>query len=206
MSVGPGERRKAVLRCWSKLLIAGGTGLLLAGCASLFPKSGAATEAMWKSYDEVQAAFDRIVPHETSVNELECLGFHPNVSPNVRLLTYVDIIQRFIPNPAITKDDLDEAVRACIEAREKSRAFELELNNVKSKRHGNLFLDMTSFKRQTHESGWQFKGLILIKDDVVVYKLSSGQPSVSKAEVKVRPLGPLQEIDGLFFRGLDAVR
>jgi hypothetical protein len=36
-----------------------------------------------------------------------------------------------------------------------------------------------------------------MKDGVVVYKLRSGQPYVDKIERKTRPLGPLQEVDGL---------
>jgi hypothetical protein len=52
---------------------------------------------------------------------------------------------------------------------------------------------------KTHETGWQFKGLILIKDGVVIYKLSSGEPQISRNGKQVKPLGPLQELDGVCF-------
>ncbi|HZI33900.1 MAG TPA: hypothetical protein VFF11_16295, partial [Candidatus Binatia bacterium] len=149
----------------------------------------------WKDYNDVEGAFKTIVPYHTTVENLQTLGFDPKVSPNVKILNYVDIIQIFMPNPGIQMKDLAPAVRDCIEARENSRAYQVELHDIVDQRHGNLFLDIFSFKRKTHESGWRFKGLILIKDNLVVYKLASGEPQVSNESKKVKPLGPLQELD-----------
>ncbi|MDD5138845.1 MAG: hypothetical protein PHY43_01130 [Verrucomicrobiales bacterium] len=170
---------------------------LTAGCKSLFPHSESTTVSHWKTYKDVEIAFGKITPYHTTVEDLQLLHFDPKLSPNVKILTYVDIIQTFLPNAAIHKEDLPGAVRACIEAKEKSRAYLVELHVTKDKRHGCLFLDIFGFKRQTHTSGWEFKGLILIKDDLVVYKLSSGDPRISRDENKVKPLGPLQEIDSI---------
>jgi hypothetical protein len=172
-----------------------GAMLLTTGCRSLFSSSESTTVSRWKSYDEVELAFLRITPYQTTVADLRTLGFDPKDSPNVKILTYVDIIQTFMPNPAIHKQDLPDAVRECIAAKENSLAYLVEPQDIRDKRHGNLFLDVFGFKRQTHESGWRFKGLILIKGDLVVYKLSSGEPRVSREDKKVKPLGPLQELD-----------
>jgi hypothetical protein len=191
---------------WLGLLLAATVVFLMSGCAALFPTERRTTESRWKTYAEVADAFDQIVPDQTTTKDLGTLGFDPTTSPNVKILTYVDIIQRFMPNPGITKADLHPSVRACIDAKEKSRAYEVELHDTKAKRHGNLLLDMAGFKRQTHESGWQFTGLILINGDLVVYKLSSGQPEVSREEKKVRPLGPLQELDNVLPAGISAVK
>ncbi|PYJ08429.1 MAG: hypothetical protein DME25_01540 [Verrucomicrobia bacterium] len=181
-------------------MLLGGMGvvLLTGGCASLFPTDRATTESRWKAYPDVEAAFDQIKTNETTAAELKLLGFDPAASPNLKILTYVDIIQRFMPNQGIRMEDLHPAVRACIEAKEQSRAFELVLKEMKSKRHGNLFLDVLGFKRLTHDTGWEFNGLILLKNDVVVYKLTSGEPAVSREAKRVRPLGPLQELEGSF--------
>ena len=43
--------------------------------------------------------------------------------------------------------------------------------------------------------GWNFKALILLNHDKVLYKLWSGQPNLDRTEQKKKPLGPLQEID-----------
>jgi len=168
---------------------------LTAGCKSLFPHGESTTVSRWKNYNDVEAAFKTIAPYCTTVDDLRTLGFHPQASPNVKILTYVDIVQTFLPNAAIHKEDLPEAVRACIDAKEKSRAYLVELHDTTNKRHGNLILDIFGFKRLTHVSGWEFKGLILIKDDLVLYKLASGEPQVSRDENRIKPLGPLQELD-----------
>ena len=170
------------------------------GCAFLLPKTQTLTKSQWNTYEEAEAAFERVLVHQTRTNELSSLGFDPEKNPNVKVLTYLDVIQRFIPNQSITLNDLEPAVRTCIEARERSQALEVELSNIKSKRYGNALLDLLGFVRKTHETGWRFKGLVLILDGRVVYKLSSGEPNVDRYDKKVRPLGPLQEIDGITSR------
>jgi len=50
------------------------------------------------------------------------------------------------------------------------------------------------FQRETHTDGWRFNGLILLKDNVVVYKLTGGQPVIQQKEENQNPLGPVQAI------------
>ena len=173
------------------------TALLASGCSFLLPTSRETAKSKWHSYTEAKAAFDRIVPGLTATNELAALGFDPSAYTNVRILTYVDVIQRFMPNRSITKDDLVPSVRAFIDSREQGQAWEFELADTQDKRYGNAFLDVTGFLKKTHQTGWQFKGLLLIQEGRVVYKLSSGLPNLERYEKKVRPLGPLQELDSL---------
>ena len=177
---------------------------LLSGCSSLLPRFHQRTKSKWASYEEVQAAFDRIIVNETRSEELATLGFHPQSNPNVRILTYLDLIQRFMPNQSLRIDDLDEAVRACIQARERSQAWEVVLSEGHSRRYGNVVLDVTGFVKKTHETGWEFAALVLILDDRIVYKLASGQPKIDRYEKRVKPLGPLQELERLVVRGVDA--
>jgi hypothetical protein len=53
---------------------------------------------------------------------------------------------------------------------------------------------LLGFKRETHTEGWRFNGLILLKDDVVIYKLTGGQPVIQETENTQNPLGPVQSI------------
>jgi hypothetical protein len=80
------------------------------------------------------------------------------------------------------------------------------VGDAKSKRYGNALLDITGFVKKTHETGWRFKGLLLIRNGVAVYKLSSGQPNQDRYEKKVRPLGPLQEVDSILVRSIEIAR
>lgn len=177
-------------------LVVAGVMLLTTGCKSLFPSQSSTVESQWKNYTEVQSAFAKIVPGLTDTNNLKSLGFYPSVSPNVKVLTYVDIIQIFMPNPGIRLEDLPEGVRKCIEGREQSCAYQIDLQTLNSHRYGNLVLDVLGFKRKTHDDGWRFNGLILIRNGVTVYKLSSGEPQISHNETIRHPLGPLQELEG----------
>ena len=180
------------------LLLLGVVGLTAAlggGCASLFSSGAKATVSTWNNFDEARAAFERIDPGKTTVTQLRALGFDPYSQPSVRILTYLDIVQHFIPNNSITLEDLPPPVRDCIRAQEMASAYHVDITVTRSQRHGNLFLDIFSFRRRTRETGWNFKALILINHDVVVYKLWSGQPHLESAEDRKRPLGPLQEID-----------
>jgi len=171
--------------------------LLNTGCQSMFPVEQARTLNLWTNYDETQITFGKIIPNQTTVEDLKALGLDPHTSPNIKVLTYLDVIARFIPNQSITKDDLPPDIKKCIESRDCCQAYELNLDVSKSKRYGNLFLDVFNFKKTTRITGWNFKGLIVIQDGLVTYKLVSGEPSVNRLDKKVRPLGPFQELDGL---------
>jgi hypothetical protein len=83
-------------------------------------------------------------------------------------------------------------VRDCIEARERCKALEVNQSASQKKRTGNAALDMTKLYRETQTSGWRFCGLILVKDGVVVYKLTSGQPGILEIAEERDTLGPLQ--------------
>ena len=54
---------------------------------------------------------------KTTVEDLKELGFDPFENPNIRVLNYLEITQRFIPNASIRLVDLHPAIRACLEAK-----------------------------------------------------------------------------------------
>ena len=151
----------------------------------------------WPDFASAKAAFDSITPGQTSIAELRTLGFDPYANPNVRILNYLDIQNRFLPNQSVRWEDLPTPVRQSIEGKESSVAYELDLTVVTSQRYGNLALDMLAFNRKTHETGWSFKALILLNHDKVLYKLWSGQPHLDRLDQKKQPLGPFQDLEGV---------
>ena len=177
------------------ILVLSPIGCTPANKSTLFMSENMRSVTVWESFDEAEAAFKKIIPHQTRVEELKALGFDPHTTPNIKILNYLDIIARFIPNSSIKKEDLHPDVLSCIELKEGCIGYELDLDIVRKKRFGSLALDMTGFEKQTQIYGWDYKALLLIKDGVVVYKLRSGQPSIDKIERKTKPLGPVQEID-----------
>lgn len=180
--------------------------LLTTGCQSLFLSHQTSSQCQWTNWDDVNLAFNHIVPQHTTTADLRAMGFDPDRTPNIKVMPYVDIVPIFMPNPNIHLADLPVGVRVFVEAKQNSCGYLVELENVKEKRHGNLFLDIFGFKRQTHHSGWRFRGLILIKDNQVVYTLASGEPNISTEDASIKPLGPFQELDACAGSLIGAVR
>lgn len=166
--------------------------LFLGACSSMLPKAEVVTISPWHSFQEIQHVFDGISPHRTTVADLRNLGLDPGENPNITILNYSDILRRFIPGPSIDARDLDEGVQECIQAKAACIGYEIRQEVIKKVRYGNFWADFLNFKRKVDILGWRFNGVILIKDKVVVYKLSGGEPSIHQYEENRNPLGPLQ--------------
>jgi hypothetical protein len=166
--------------------------LLLAGCGALLPRGESIAESPWHSYAEAQQTFDKIIPYETTAQDLKALKLDPLHNPNITLLNYSDVLRRFIPSPATDIADLEPGVQDCIEAKSACKGYEVDQKVLKRKRYGNFWADFLNFNRKTDIVGWRFNGVILMKNDLVVYKLTGGQPSIHEHEENKNPLGPLQ--------------
>lgn len=167
---------------------------LTSGCSALLPRSQESTSSPWQTYQDAQQAFDQLVPGETTSVQLKDMALDPSTNPNITILNYTDVLRRFLLSQSISLNDLDEGVRLCVSAKTSCRGFEINQKVLSKQRNGYFLLDLLGFKRDTHTKGWAFSGLILLKDDVVIYKLTGGQPSIVGNESTQNPLGPLQMI------------
>ena len=166
---------------------------IFSGCASLLPSSQITTKSLLgNSYQEVSALYGKIKCGNT-VRDLKKEGTILN-GPNVKIRNWFSVQQKFMHNPNIKHEDLPLGVQKFINAGEKGLAYEITLQNTQNKRKGNFFLDFLGFKRITEIKGWDFNGLILIVDGIVIYKLTpaEGTPEINRTEVQKKPLGPLQ--------------
>lgn len=166
--------------------------MALAGCDSMLPRSKAVAETGWGSFDDARAAFDKLQAHKTRADELAKLGFDPFANANVTLLNYSDLIRRFVPGTAALAESIDVDIRDCIAVKERCRAVEVDINNSTSERVGSFFLDFLNFRRTTEITGWRFNAVVVLKDDVVVYKLWGGRPMIKEVTESRNPMGPLQ--------------
>lgn len=172
--------------------------MLQAGCAAVLPSSKQTVESPWRSFEDAKESFDKIIPQQTSLAELKALGFDPFQDSNVKLINYLDLIQRFIPNESIRQEDLPAGVQTCLKAQGACYGYLIQPEVVNKKRYGNAFLDLLDFRRQTMISGWNVDALIVLQDELVVYKLWSGEPKILRYEDEKNPLGPFQDIGKLF--------
>jgi len=175
------------------------------GCHTILPSENKNTQTKWKSYEEVQIQFDKIIPNQTTLPELKLMGYNLTNTPNIKILTYLDLIKIFMPNASITLDDIHPEVKKCIQAKDECHAFELEIEVINKKRFGNVAADMLGFRKNTQTTGWKFRALILVRNEKVVYKLGSGQPSIDTTERKKIPLGPFQELDNFLGNSVKSV-
>ena len=182
-------------RAWRRWVAVGplwGLLCLLAACAALLPDEKKETKTPWKSYAEAERVFTGIVPNKTTLTELKAMGIDPTVVPNVMILSHSDLLRRLEAMVYFEGTGLDPAIKKCVASRQNCFAYRLEQQSIERERVGGFWTDFLNFRRITNVTGWQFDALILISNDVVVYKSWSGKPNIREVEQEHHPLGPLQ--------------
>lgn len=163
----------------------------------MLPRGETVTDGPWQNFQEAQQTFDKIILHQTTAQDLKKLQLDPATNPNITILNYSDVLRLFIPSPTLNADTLDAGVQECIAAKTGCQGYSIDQRSIKRKRYGNFWADFLNFKRKVDVVGWRFSGVILIKDNVVVYKLSGGQPAIHELEENMNPLGPFQGVGGV---------
>lgn len=167
--------------------------LTLGGCASWLPRAQSVSSP-FQTFEEARLAIDQLTPMSSTAASLSQLGLDPVHYPNTVILTHPDIVRRFVPSGLLQREDLDAGVLACLAARESCRGWEITASRLHKQRTGNFLADFTNFSRRSETTGWRFNALVLLIDDLVVYRAWGGQPRVQEVEVNTNPLGPLQDI------------
>ena len=178
--------------------------LFSSGCAtqSLLPTQGVYTESSFDTYSQVEAVVNKIKIGKTKYSDLVRMGLDLEKIPNVKRLTYLDVMKKFnLDSPSrytIFNDiELPDGVIKTLEAREKGRTYEINLERLRNQREGSLVLDMLNFRKNVHITGWNISVLILIVDDTVEYVLYSGEKNIDKHERERNPLGHFKDLMGV---------
>ena len=165
--------------------------LALAGCNSLLPRSTNVT-SQFREFEDLRNAVESLEPKKTDQATLVRLGIDPSTLPNTTVLSYTDILRRFVPGSAVSKDELDAGIVDCLNVRDACRGWELNVVSISRDRTGSFLADIFNFRRRTITTGWRFNATILLANGIVVYRSWGGQPSVNMVDVDINPLGPLQ--------------
>jgi hypothetical protein len=149
----------------------------------------------------VEVVVNEIVVGKTSYSDLVKMGLDLENIPNVKRLTYLDVMSKFkLDSPSrftlFNKIELPAGVLKMLASRENGLAYEINLERLKNKREGSVLLDMLNFRKTIHTTGWNISVLILIVDDTVEYVLYSGEKNIDRLEKEKNPLGPFQGFDG----------
>jgi len=164
----------------------------------MLPQATKRTHSPWATFAQAKASYDAIIPGYSSRQQLHQLGFDPQRTANIQHVTYLQVIQHFMPHFSIKLHHLDPRLQACIQAREHCTGYQVEPKLTTKARYGNAFLDIFNFRRRTRTTGWSFQALIVMHNERVVYKIWQGEPNILIHEDKRSPLGPFQSIGNIF--------
>ncbi len=189
-------------RRYAKVVASLAVTLSLVGCGGfgLLPHQTSINNTRFNSYGEVESAYNSVVPGQTMVSDLGHMGFDSATTANIEVLSYLGVIERFMPRDSIRFDKLDPAVQGCIEARDRCSAFVFRPQRLEQERQGNIVLDLLGFERTTVNHGWSAEVTLLVENGRVAYKVMSGRPRIEDYQDSVQPLGPLQDLGGTAVR------
>ena len=166
------------------------------GCKTLLPSGQETASGAWKTYADAEQTFKKIIPNKTTKEDLKVLGIEFKETPNLRTLTYLDVMERFKLDSAVFNNlNLPPGIEGALNKHDKCRAYELNLEYVDKRRIGSFWKDLLAFEQITQRKGWSFNALIVMVDNTVIYVLYSGSPKINTRESDKQPLGPFQGID-----------
>jgi hypothetical protein len=179
-----------VRRCWRfiglVLIVA------LSGCASLLPTAKTEVVSGWNSYQDAVRALAAIEPYTATRSDVHAIGLEPEKNSTITVLHFADVLQRFSAAALMKPDDLDPGVRDCLRAGKACSGYAISARKLDSDRVGSFWLDSFNFRREIVTTGWSVDALLVFVDDLLVYELIGGQPTINQVEIRRNPLGPLQ--------------
>jgi hypothetical protein len=151
--------------------------LLGCGALTLLPRQNDPIPVRLMTVKDLAAAYARVRPGLTRASQLSRMGFDFG-SANTQTLSYLGVMERFMPRDSVKFDRLNAAVQDCIVARDHCTAL--------------VFRPMDRSRAQSHTSFLSAIGLgaaaaasdrppeitLLVRDGRVAFKMISGLPSI----------------------------
>jgi hypothetical protein len=174
----------------------------LAGCTTLLPSAKEEVVSNWQSYDDAVKSLATIDPYRATRQAVHAMGLDPHLNPAIKILHFADVLQRFAAATLIKPEDVDRGIKDCLQAGKQCTGYAIAVRKIQRKRIGNFWLDSLNFKRESVSQGWSVEVLLVFVDDLLVYELVGGQPTIDNYELQRNPLGPLQSWGDQSLRGL----
>ena len=169
----------------------------MTSCKTLLPGDEHRAISSWQSYQQAENTFNQIEAGVTTIADLQALGLNFRITPNLKKLTYLDLMARFNLDDSVFSDiKLPKGVQEALNKHHHCSGLELNLKSHHNRRVGTFWKDILGFQQITKTHGWEFTGLIVIVDGVAVYVLTSGSPKIENIRTDKKPLGPFQRISG----------
>src|SRR5262249_31974754 len=142
--------------------------LLLVGCGTLSLLPQAEPGPNFTNFAQLETAYDRIATG-TPASQLRLEGFDPSAS-GAQVLSYLGIIERFVPADSHKSDALAEPVKDCIAARNRCTALVFRPAGLKPAPTGSLMRDMLGLARSAVSNSAPAAVTLFLQDGRVAYK------------------------------------
>jgi hypothetical protein len=169
-----------------------GLAAMAGACTTLLPTAKTEVVSDWNSYDDAVKSLSSITPYKATRAEVHLEGLDPHLNPAITVLHFSDVLQRFAAAALIKPEDVDRGIRDCLHVGKQCSGYAISVKKLDHRRVGNFWVDSLNFKRETVTKGWSVDALLVFVDDLLVYELIGGQPTINEYEVRRNPLGPLQ--------------
>lgn len=123
-----------------------------------------------RSLKELADAYARVKPGATRASQLARLGFDTS-TPNVETLSYLGVLERFMPHDSVGFDHLDVAIQDCIEARDRCAALVFKPADTRVREAGMLSMFAVDSAKAADEPA---EVTLLVQDGRVAYKMIRG--------------------------------
>ncbi|MBF0178320.1 MAG: hypothetical protein HQL63_15970 [Magnetococcales bacterium] len=147
---------------------------------------------------QLRMAFDKIVPHQTSTEDLKTLGFDPATSANIRVLNWMEVAQYFhvdLKNHA-GQEMADPGIRYCIHSKKYCHGYLISIADDKQSHAGRPLSNSANAERQSDSAGINHMASILIKNDLVIFKKWDGLPNPQRITPVQPPVVKSGQPDG----------
>lgn len=162
------------------------------GCSTLLPNSKSEVVSAWGSYAQAGESIAQLVPFQATREQVHRHGLDPGDNPAVTVLHFADVLQRFAAATLIKPDEVDRGIRECLSAGRRCSGYAISVKKLAHRRIGDFWLDSLNFRRETVTTGWSVDALLVFVDDLLVYQLVGGHPTIHEVVLRRNPLGPLQ--------------
>ena len=169
MSKGQGGSRR-----YAFTIIGGIVALSLVGCGtlSLLPRQADGSAGHFANFAQLQSAYDKIMPG-TPASQLSGEGFDSSQG-GAEVLSYLGVIEHFMPTDSRKFDALAEPVKDCIAARNRCTALVFHPAGLNPTSTGNVMLDVLGFARNAVNHSASAAVTLFLQDGRVAYKTISG--------------------------------
>src|ERR1043166_7960932 len=169
MSMGQGGSRR-----YAFSIVGGIIALSLVGCGtlSLLPQQSDNSGTHFANFAQLESAYDKISTG-TPASQLREAGFD-SATGGAEVLSYLGILEHFMPTDSRKFDALAQPVKDCIAARNRCTAVVFRPVGLKPAPTGNMVLDMLGLARNAVDHGASAAVTLFLQDGRVAYKMISG--------------------------------